>query len=102
MLYATGDLLASHLVCVCNEEHAVISGGHLKRMRLVEYVLCSLDGQAAVHLHMASDKTCMDDWLHAVALHSDSYVLITLGRKKGLCSFVPRSERSESICSAPQ
>ena len=66
MLYTTEYLLASHLVCVCDKEHAVIRGGHLKCVRLVEDVLCSLDGQAAVHLHTAADEACMDDWQHAV------------------------------------
>lgn len=39
-----------YLVCVCNEEHAVVCGGHFKCMRFVQDVLSSFDGQAAVDL----------------------------------------------------
>lgn len=41
----------THLVCVSDEEHAVVCGRYLERMRLIQQVLCALDRQAPPHLH---------------------------------------------------
>jgi hypothetical protein len=47
---AGGLLGAARLVGVCDEEHAVVGGGHLERVRLVQDVLRALDRQAPIHL----------------------------------------------------
>ncbi len=50
LLPAPCSLPTAHLVAVRDEEHAVVCGGDLKGMRLVDDVLRALDRQALLDL----------------------------------------------------